>query len=341
MPASTFFGIDLSAAQIADGQKTAAARGLTNIQLKVLNILDVDESLGRFDYIVCHGVYSWVPPAVQDKIFDICATQMTPNGIAFISYNTYPGWFIKKVVRDMIYYHASQFAEPLERVRQARWFLEYLARSVVPESTSSYEGNLHSAAVALREQSDSYLLHEFLDDFVQPIYFHEFAAKAAAWKLRYVADARIPPMYTADLSPEAIQTLGQLTHDPIRSEQYLDFLSPKPAVPREPESEPEASAGSPDTPAVRQTPSHTERRMMLAVLSRRGSWRIDARVGGHSQGHACGHGIFGIDLRIKARNLRPTIGIVQSVPGDFPERLTVLRNHIGALGWARHSCLAR
>ena len=224
LPASTFFGIDLSAAQIADGQKTAAARGLTNIQLKVLNILDVDESLGRFDYIVCHGVYSWVPPAVQDKIFDICATQMTPNGIAFISYNTYPGWFIKKVVRDMIYYHASQFAEPLERVRQARWFLEYLARSVVPESTSSYEGNLHSAAVALREQSDSYLLHEFLDDFVQPIYFHEFAAKAAAWKLRYVADARIPPMYTADLSPEAIQTLGQLTHDPIRSEQYLDFL---------------------------------------------------------------------------------------------------------------------
>jgi hypothetical protein len=223
-PGSSFVGIDLSAAQIADGQMRAAAQALTNIQLKVLNIMDVTESLGQFDYIVCHGVYSWVPPAVQDKILNICATQLTFNGVAFISYNTYPGWYIKKVVRDMIYYHASQFAEPLEQVRQARWFLEYLAGCVIPESGSTYPTNLRSAAVFLREKSDSYLLHEFLDDFVQPVYLHEFVSRAAALKLRYFADARIPPMYTADLSAEAIQILAQLTSDPIRSEQYLDFL---------------------------------------------------------------------------------------------------------------------
>jgi 2-polyprenyl-3-methyl-5-hydroxy-6-metoxy-1,4-benzoquinol methylase len=224
LPGSTFVGIDLSSGQIAEGQKTAAAKGLTNIQLKVLNILDVDESFGHFDYIVCHGVYAWVPPAVQDKIFSICAAQLTPHGIALVSYNTYPGWYIKKVVRDMIYYHARQFAEPLEQVRQARWFLDYLARAVVPDSSSSYEGNLRSAAFALRDQSDSFLLHEFLDDFVQPLYLHEFVSRAAAWKLRYFADARIPPLFTAGLSPEALQTLRQLASDPIRAEQYLDFL---------------------------------------------------------------------------------------------------------------------
>ena len=224
LPGSTFVGIDLSEVQIAEGQQTAAERRLTNIQLKVTNILDVDESFGRFDYIICHGVYSWVPPAVQDKIFQICASQLTPNGIAFISYNTYPGWYVKQVVRDMMSYHARQFAGPLEQVRQARAFLDYLARSVVPDSSSSYEGNLRSAAVAFREKSDSYLFHEFLEDFEQPIYFHEFVARAAAWKLRYFADARIPPLYTADLSPEAIQTLRQLAPDPIRAEQYLDFV---------------------------------------------------------------------------------------------------------------------
>jgi len=132
--------------------------------------------------------------------------------------------------------------------------------------------------------------------------------------------------------------------DPVRAVPRFSetaVVSPKPAVLREPESEPKTPGGSADIPAVRQTPSHTERRMMLAVLSRRGSWRIDACVGGHSQGHASRYGIFGIDMRVEARNLRPAIGVAQSVPGDFPERLTVLRNHIGALGWARHSCLAR
>lgn len=223
-PGSAFVGIDLSAQQIAEGQKTAAQRGLINIELKVLNILDVDENLGRFDYVICHGVYSWVPPTVQEKIFDICARQLAPQGIAFISYNTYPGWYIKKVVRDMIAYHARQFAEPLEQVRQARWFLEYLARSVLSDSSSTYENNLRSAAVVFRELSDSYLLHEFLDEFVQPLYFHEFVSRAASWKLRYFADARIPPMYSEGLSPEAIQTLRQLTPDPVRAEQYLDFL---------------------------------------------------------------------------------------------------------------------
>src|SRR5947209_472432 len=225
LPGGTFLGVDLSARQIEEGQKKAAELGLKNIELKVLNILDIDERLGPFDYLVCHGVYCWVPPAVQDKILSICAAQLTPQGIAFISYNTLPGWYIKKVVRDMIYYHARQFAEPFEQVRQARWFAEFLACCVVQESASTYQTNLRSAAVFFREKSDSYLLHEFLDDVVQPIYFHEFVEKAALWKLRYVADARIPPMYTADLSNEAIQTLQQLTADPIRFEQYLDFLT--------------------------------------------------------------------------------------------------------------------
>jgi ubiquinone/menaquinone biosynthesis C-methylase UbiE len=224
LPSSTFVGIDLSPVQIAEGQKAAAAKGLTNIQLQVQNILDLDKSFGQFDYIVCHGVYSWVPPAVQDKIFNICATQLTSNGIAIVSYNAYPGWYIKKVVRDMIYYHACQFGEPREQVRQARSFIEYLAHHVLPESSSTYISNLHTAAVVMREQSDSFILHEFLDDFVQPVYLHEFVARASCHKLRYFADARIPPMYTAGLSSEAVQILAEMAPDPIRAEQYIDFL---------------------------------------------------------------------------------------------------------------------
>jgi SAM-dependent methyltransferase len=127
LPDSTFLGIDLSARQIDDGRQTVAALGLTNIELRQLSILDVDASFGRFDYLICHGVFSWVPAAVQEKILAICAAHLAPHGVAYISYNTYPGWHLRGMIRDMMLYHAQQFREPAVRVRQARNLLDFLA----------------------------------------------------------------------------------------------------------------------------------------------------------------------------------------------------------------------
>src|SRR5579884_2024888 len=129
-PESTFIGIDYSARQIADGQKFVEKLGLKNVQLKCLSILDITPEFGSFDYIICHGVYSWVPPPVQEKILDICRRNLTPNGIAYVSYNTYPGWHMRGMIRDMMLYHASHFTEPLTKVRQARALLDFLAQAV-------------------------------------------------------------------------------------------------------------------------------------------------------------------------------------------------------------------
>src|SRR5262249_56994216 len=79
LPQGRFLGIDLSGRQVADGQKVVAALDLTNIELKQLSINEVDAGWGPFDYIICHGVYSWVPPAVQDKILEVCATNLAPQ----------------------------------------------------------------------------------------------------------------------------------------------------------------------------------------------------------------------------------------------------------------------
>src|SRR5262245_44940061 len=83
-PTSTFLGIDLSTEQIRQGQELVDVLGLTNIQLRPMSILEVYERLGVFDFIICHGVYSWVSDEVQDKILDICARQLAPEGVGFI-----------------------------------------------------------------------------------------------------------------------------------------------------------------------------------------------------------------------------------------------------------------
>ena len=134
LPESQFVGVDNSARQIRDGLDTVKQLGLENVILQHASILDVDAAYGKFDYIVCHGVFSWVPEKVRRKILEICGTQLTPNGIAYVSYNTYPGWHMRGMIRDMMRYHAARFEAPKDRIQQARALLKFLTQSV-------YRGN--------------------------------------------------------------------------------------------------------------------------------------------------------------------------------------------------------
>ena len=115
LPGAAFVGIDLSQRQIEEGRRTIAALGLGNIELVHGSIDTVGPDAGQFDYIVCHGVYSWVPRAVQDHILRICRRNLTADGIAYVSYNTYPGWFMRGMVRRMMKFHASRFSDPATR----------------------------------------------------------------------------------------------------------------------------------------------------------------------------------------------------------------------------------
>jgi SAM-dependent methyltransferase len=222
LPDSRFVGIDLSPRQIAEGQKLVDALGLANIRLAAVSITDVDEKFGQFDYIICHGVYSWVPPVVQDKILDICSRNLAPQGVAYVSYNTYPGWHARGMVREMMGFHARRFDDPAVRVGQARAFLEFVAKGVT-EQDSAYARVLREEAEMLRPKADYYLFHEHLEDVNQPLYFHEFAERLAAKRLQYLGEAWFHTN-PAQLAPDVRETLQQLSADLIALEQYLDFL---------------------------------------------------------------------------------------------------------------------
>ena len=120
LPHAEFVGIDLSQRQVADGCALVEHLGLTNICVSNCSITDVDESFGQFDYILAHGVFSWVPHEVQECIFELCQQLLTPQGIAYISYNTYPGWRMRGMLRDMMLYHTRRFSDPHQQVQQAR-----------------------------------------------------------------------------------------------------------------------------------------------------------------------------------------------------------------------------
>ncbi len=202
LPHAEFVGIDFSATAIASGTADIATLQLTNIRLQQQDIRNVDESFGTFDYIIAHGVYSWVPKDVQDRVLEICAQRLAPNGIAYVSYNTLPGWHARGAVRDAMRYQAQRFADPLIKVQQARALLDFLAESL-QASPSTYGAMLLDEALRVRQQPDGYIYHEHLEAVNDPVYFHQFIAHASRHGLRYLAEAEFRNMLTGDLSPQA------------------------------------------------------------------------------------------------------------------------------------------
>src|SRR5262249_40877864 len=137
--------------------------GLKNVELRAGSILDIGPDWGTFDYILCHGVYSWVPPAVQDHILTVCSRNLSPDGVAYVSYNVYPGWHISGLIRDMVNYHGLRFPDPRERVAQVRGFLDFLTGLVQRDPEYAlYHAILAKQVEELREAGDSYFFHEYL-----------------------------------------------------------------------------------------------------------------------------------------------------------------------------------
>lgn len=225
-PACRCVGIDSSSHQIAEGWKTIQALEMKNVELRHADILEIGDDLGEFDYIICHGVFSWVPERVQNKILDICRRHLSRNGVAYVSYNTYPGWHIRGIVRDMMFYRGMQFADAETRLKQARSMVEFVAQSSPGSgSASPYQSLLQGELKQIGKMTDYYLHHEYLEDHNQPMYFHEFAKRLAVSGLQYLGDADFSMMISSNFSAETAKTLHELgAHDILQMEQYMDFV---------------------------------------------------------------------------------------------------------------------
>ncbi|HVA51441.1 MAG TPA: methyltransferase regulatory domain-containing protein [Pirellulales bacterium] len=222
LPEGRFLGLDLSPRQVSEGARRVEQLALKNIDLRVMDLMDVDRSFGEFDYILCHGVFSWVPRPVQEKILSICSEHLAPQGVAYVSYNVYPGWRTRGMVRDMVLYHIDSAAPAGERVRQARQFLDFLVENCTSPK-SVYASVLQEERDHWRKHSDAYLRHDQLGEVNEPFYFHEFAGRLVGHRLQYLSEATLTDS-AATPSEEVRRKLGAYRDDAVRFEQYLDFL---------------------------------------------------------------------------------------------------------------------
>ncbi|HET9902687.1 MAG TPA: class I SAM-dependent methyltransferase [Xanthobacteraceae bacterium] len=222
-PESAFLGIDISAADIAQGRAQAAACGLRNVTLELCDIMDVDAGFGTFDYIIAHGVYSWVPARVREKILSIFRERLAPHGVAFVSYNAYPGSHLRDLGRRMMLYHVRMLQDAGAQVRQARALLQFLADTTDADGT--YGAALRGALARVGEKSDAVLYHDDLDGAAKAFLFHEVAEDAGRAGLQFLSEAVFAHSSFGHVARSGGGFIEQIPEDEVAvREQYVDFF---------------------------------------------------------------------------------------------------------------------
>jgi SAM-dependent methyltransferase/methyltransferase-like protein len=225
LPQARFVGLDYSARQIEEGQARLARLGVRNVQLFCRDLLESSDDLGDFDYVIAHGVYSWVPAAAREALMALIKRVLRPQGVAYVSYNTFPGWHITAIVRDAMLFHARHAQTPEEKAADARTMLDFVAEHATEGAHGgifrSYRDFLQDG---LKGSTDAFLLHDELEETNDPVYFHQFVEHAERHGLQYLVEAELREVLPTIFSKETQQRLQELAGDAIGLEQYMDFL---------------------------------------------------------------------------------------------------------------------
>ncbi len=220
LPESRFLGVDLSQVSIGRAQGLAGRLGLRNVEFRAQDLTKFPADAGAFDYIIAHGLYSWVPPEAQQAILAICGRHLAPDGVAYISYNTYPGGHLRQIPRDLTLFHTRAISGAAAKVQEAHDIMEFIVASM-PEP--SMERALMRNVAARYKTSDALTRFDLLAEVNEPVYFLDFMEQAAACGLQFVSESDIKFMRTAHLPENARKWLDAIP-DRLLREQYLDFI---------------------------------------------------------------------------------------------------------------------
>ena len=223
-------GIDLSGEQIRRGKEIVKEIGLQNLELIHGDICEF-KSDEKFDYIIAHGVFSWVPDFVKDAILRVVRENLSQNGVAFISYNVYPGWKIKDVVRDLMLLAAKDQNSTEERLKAAKEALLIFKEILLAKDNEIYEKQIPLKVLLfwidnILSKSDFYVAHEFLEEINDPFYFKDFNAMLVKNELAYLCECGLEDILAPNIGMELADSYkDKKFKDRIDLEQFIDIVS--------------------------------------------------------------------------------------------------------------------
>ncbi|HYI91973.1 MAG TPA: class I SAM-dependent methyltransferase [Bryobacteraceae bacterium] len=222
LPESQFVGIDISQTAIARATDLAKRAGVENITFRHTDVAELVGRPGECDYVIAHGVFSWIPREVQEKMLELCERVLAPTGIAYISYNTYPGWHVREMMAEMMRFHTIGTDDPETAVNEGLGLVQAVGRALGEESP--YSKAILSEMERIVRRNKVVTFHDDLSPDMKPLLFNDFIQRARSHGLQFLAEADYTTMIYEDLPLEARSALEEIHDDAVRREQYLDFF---------------------------------------------------------------------------------------------------------------------
>ena len=213
LPEARFVGFDLAERAIELGKKTA----LANVELRVGDLATI-EGLGAFDYVIAHGLYSWVP--VRDELLRLLRASLAPNGVGFISFNALPGWRFRGSMRELMRDRTRGIDSPGDRVRTALGVVDELARGgagapgylgALAKDAAEYLEHV-KLATPPRSAFSHYVFHDLLAETNDAFSYPEMESRLAEAGLRIISETPLRRRPLEELP--FLQLLVQRDDDP-------------------------------------------------------------------------------------------------------------------------------
>ncbi len=219
-PEAEVVGIDISPAQIEAGRAAARALGAENLRLEVMDLREAP-SLGTFDFVIAHGLHSWIAPELQPTLLEAMAAMLRPQGVAYVGLSVLPGSDSLLALRGLLMRRVAAVPDPQAQVNMVRALAEAMAELAPPPTAELFRARRDK----VRGGSDAWIRHDLIAEENHPVWFHELVRQATAGGLQYLADADLPSSLPGNhLDPERLKLFERVAGDPLEREQLLDDL---------------------------------------------------------------------------------------------------------------------
>jgi hypothetical protein len=226
LPQAECIGIDPFEAQTQQAQKRAKESKIYNVRYEAIGIETAREVLeGKFDYIIAHGFCSWVSPEIREQSFSFIHDYLSPQGICYMSYNTYPRWHIHQSTRRLMQWRARFLKSGEDCVEASRNIIRSFSHFASPIGEVNARDIYAMMHTELSNKPDYYIAHEYILNHNQPFYLHEFFSMITEHNLCHITDSSFNTEWASSLLNSLMfRDLKNLSDSYLVLHQYLDFV---------------------------------------------------------------------------------------------------------------------
>lgn len=226
-PEGEFLGIDFSPEHTAHATALASRLGLTNVSFIEGDFAELGAAwpadFGRFDYVVLHGIYSWIPGSVRSSVISIIKEATAPGGVVYVSYNSMPGWTSTLPFQHMLRLLDERGpAQGMAAVNAGRALFQKLeaAGSGVTKALPALKIRIENTV----KQPDPYLVQEYLHENWHPLWCSQVMNEMTRAKLDLAASATLAENLLPGILPKVFLDTLEGQDDPRVREDLVDCL---------------------------------------------------------------------------------------------------------------------